>query len=116
MKFFFFAITILLVFPASAQDIDILSGVKIKLRDGILLNATIYKPHDLKETLPVILQLTPYISDTYHPRGIYFAKNGYVYAIVDSRGRGSSEGVFDPLIVNSGDIDPGIPGDVDPPV
>lgn len=88
---------------SSAQDIDILSGVKIKLRDGVQLNATIYKPHEQKETLPVILQLTPYISDTYHPRGTYFAKNGYVYAIVDSRGRGSSEGVFDPLIQEAKD-------------
>jgi len=97
------AITISSILPASAQDIDILSGVKIKLRDGVQLNATIYKPHEQKETLPVILQLTPYISDTYHPRGTYFAKNGYVYAIVDSRGRGSSEGIFDPLMQEAKD-------------
>ena len=88
---------------ASAQDIDILSCVKIKLRDGVQLNATIYKPHGQTEALPVILQLTPYISDTYHPRGTYFAKNGYVYAIVDARGRGSSEGVFDPLMQEAKD-------------
>ncbi len=88
---------------ASAQEIDILSGAKIKLRDGVQLNATIYKPHGQTEALPVILQLTPYISDTYHPRGTYFAKNGYVYAIVDSRGRGSSEGVFDPLMQEAKD-------------
>jgi uncharacterized protein len=87
----------------SAQNIDILSGVKIKLRDGVQLNATIYKPHEQKETLPVILQLTPYIGDTYHARGTYFAKNGYVYAIVDSRGRGSSEGVFDPFMQEAKD-------------
>ena len=105
MKFNFLiiAITISSMLPASAQDIDILSGVKIKLRDGVQLNATIYKPHEQKETLPVILQLTPYISDTYHPRGIYFAKNGYVYVIVDSRGRGSSEGIFDPLMQEAKD-------------
>jgi putative CocE/NonD family hydrolase len=105
MKYFFFAlvINIFLILPASAQEIDILSGVKIKLRDGVQLNATIYKPHEQKETLPVILQLTPYIGDTYHPRGTYFAKNGYVYAIVDSRGRGSSEGVFDPLMQEAKD-------------
>jgi hypothetical protein len=87
----------------TAQEIDILSGIKIKLRDGIQLNATIYKPHDQKEALPVILQLTPYISDTYHSRGSYFAKNGYVYAIVDARGRGSSEGVFDPFMQEAKD-------------
>ena len=49
MKNFFFAISVLLVLPVSAQNIDILSGVKIKLRDGVQLNATIYKPHEQKE-------------------------------------------------------------------
>ncbi|ULQ51762.1 CocE/NonD family hydrolase [Flavihumibacter fluvii] len=105
MKNFILSIAIIIFYlsPASAQDIDILSGVKIKLRDGVQLNATVYKPHGQKEALPVILQLTPYISDTYHPRGTYFAKNGYVYAIVDTRGRGSSEGVFDPLMQEAKD-------------
>ncbi|MEI7526643.1 MAG: CocE/NonD family hydrolase [Mariniphaga sp.] len=88
---------------ASAQEIDIISGVKIKLRDGVQLNATLYKPHDQKEILPVIFTLTPYISDTYHPRGNYFAKNGYVFAIVDVRGRGSSEGIFDPFMQEAKD-------------
>ena len=82
---------------ALCQDIDILSDVKVRLRDGIRLNATVYKPHDQKTALPVIFTLTPYISDTYHSRGTYFASHGYVYAIVDVRGRGSSEGIFDPL-------------------
>lgn len=91
------------LFSALAQDIDILSGVKIKLRDGIKLNATIYKPHDQKESLPVIFTLTPYISDSYHERGTYFAKQSYVYAIVDVRGRGSSEGIFDPFMQEAKD-------------
>ena len=53
--------------------------------------------------MPVIFTLTPYISDSYHPRGTYFAKHGYVYAIVDVRGRGSSEGVFDPFMQEAKD-------------
>lgn len=80
-----------------AQDIDILSNVKIKMRDGISLNATVYKPHKQAEPLPLIFQLTPYIGDNSHDRGVYFAKHGFVYANVDSRGRGSSEGIFDPF-------------------
>jgi len=105
MKYFLLSLTLLFnnFIPALAQDIDIISGVKIKLRDGVQLNATIYKPHEQKETLPVIFQLTPYIGDTYHARGTYFAKNGYVYAIVDVRGRGSSEGVFDPFMQEAKD-------------
>ncbi|MBY0476212.1 MAG: CocE/NonD family hydrolase [Chitinophagaceae bacterium] len=105
MKYFFFSIiiNIFLTLPASAQDIDILSGVKIKLRDGVHVNATIYKPHEQKEALPIILVLTPYISDGRHHVGTYFAKNGYVFATVDSRGRGSSEGVFDPFMQEAKD-------------
>lgn len=73
------------------------------MRDGITLNATIYKPQGQKEALPVILLLTPYISDNYHQRGVYFSKNGYVFAIADTRGRGSSEGNFDPFIQEARD-------------
>ncbi|MGE5106497.1 MAG: CocE/NonD family hydrolase [Sphingobacteriales bacterium] len=86
-----------------AQDIDILSGIKIKTRDGVQLNATIFKPHEQKEPLPLIFTLTPYIGDSYHERGTYFSKHGYVFALVDVRGRGSSEGVFDPFVQEAKD-------------
>ena len=105
MKYFFLSIVLLLNnnLSSQAQDIDIISNVKIKLRDGILLNATVYKPHEQKDPLPIIFELTPYISDSYHTRGTYFAKNGFVFALVDTRGRGSSEGTFDPLNQEPGD-------------
>jgi uncharacterized protein len=78
-------------------NFDLRWGVKVPLRDGVHLNATLYLPEDKTAPLPVIVDLTPYISDDYHARGKYFSQNGYVYAIVDCRGRGSSEGQFDPL-------------------
>lgn len=80
-----------------SKNIDLLWGVKIPMRDGIQLNATIYKP---KEHIPapVILSLTPYISDSYHARGYYFAQHGYIFALVDCRGRGNSAGAFEPFI------------------
>ncbi len=83
--------------PAEEKQVDLLWGVKIPMRDGIKLNATVYKPHDQKEPLPVIFTLTPYISDTYQERAWYFARNGYVYALVDVRGRGNSGGEFEPF-------------------
>jgi uncharacterized protein len=79
------------------QDIDLLWGVKIPMRDGVKLNATVYKPKDQKEPLPVIFIFTPYIGDTNHNRGYYFAQNGYVFAVVDVRGRGNSQGAFEPF-------------------
>ncbi len=82
---------------AVAVEIDLLWGVKIPLRDGALLNATVFKPRPQDAPLPVIFTLTPYNSDTYYPRARYFAQNGYVYALVDVRGRGNSGGSFLPF-------------------
>ncbi len=45
----------------------------------------------------MIFTLTPYIADSYLERATYFAKNGYVFALVDVRGRGNSEGPFEPF-------------------
>src|SRR5262245_2216924 len=79
------------------QDVDIQWGVRIPMRDGVELAATLYRPAHQKEPLPVVFTLTPYIGDTYHPRAMYFARHGYVFALVDVRGRGSSGGAFDPF-------------------
>ena len=79
-----------------SASIDLLWGVKIPMRDGIQLNATVYKPKGAGP-LPVILTLTPYIADTYHNEAFYFAQNGYVFVMVDVRGRGNSQGTFNAL-------------------
>lgn len=78
------------------QAIDYTWGVKIPMRDGVLLNATLYKPKDPPPT-PAIFTLTPYIADMAHKRGVFFAENGYAFAAVDSRGRGNSQGTFEPF-------------------
>lgn len=77
--------------------VEILLQQRIPLKDGIHLSATIYKPADMKKPLPAIFSLTPYIADEGQTRGIYFAKNGYIYLQVDVRGRGNSGGHFFPL-------------------
>ena len=68
-------------------------GVKIPMRDGVTLNATLYIPRDSKDPQPAVFTLTPYIGDTYLDRAFSFAGHGYVYALVDVRGRGNSGGV-----------------------
>jgi uncharacterized protein len=73
-------------------------NVQIPLRDGVRLNATAYLPRDLAASSPAIFTLTPYIAQTYHDRGIYFAAHGYPFLAVDVRGRGNSEGRFEPNI------------------
>ncbi len=86
--------------PPAATDYDIRWGVKIPLRDKVELNATLYlpkTPNGSAPKTPVIFTLTPYISDTYHARGAYFASHGYVFALVDVRGRGNSASEFEPF-------------------
>ncbi len=78
-------------------------GVKIPLRDGVELNASLYRPRGQDAALPCIFTLTPYISANYHERGMYFAGNGYVFATVDARGRGNSGGEFKPLLQEAND-------------
>ena len=51
----------------------------------------------MRNPLPVICTMTPYNADTYHDRAMYFARNGYVFALVDVRGRGNSGGRFEPF-------------------
>ncbi|HLF00449.1 MAG TPA: CocE/NonD family hydrolase [Anaerolineales bacterium] len=80
------------------QGVELIWGHRLPMRDGVELNGTVYKPEGQTKPLPVVFTLTPYISDSYHPRGMYFARNGYVFVIVDVRGRGNSGGTFEPFM------------------
>lgn len=75
----------------------------IPLRDGVQLAATIWRPSDQAKPLPVVLVLTPYITDETQERAVKFATHGYVYVSVDVRGRGTSQGRFTPLYGNGPD-------------
>ncbi len=89
---------------ATAGDaVEFQWGAKIPMRDGVKLNATVYKPREQKQPLPCVFTLTPYISQSYHERGMYFAAHGYVFLTVDVRGRGNSEGEFTPLLQEAKD-------------
>lgn len=83
---------------ADDSNVDMQWAVKIPARDGVKLNATVFTPHGQKQALPVIFTFTPYIGDSYTDRAMYFAKHGYVYALVDVRGRGNSGGEFEPFV------------------
>jgi putative CocE/NonD family hydrolase len=86
--------------PPATADYDLRWGIKIPVRDKVELNATLYLPRAKDKApskTPVVFTLTPYISDTYHARAAYFASHGYVFALVDVRGRGNSAGEFEPF-------------------
>jgi len=86
-----------------AARVDWRWGEKIPLRDGVRLQATVYTPKGQKAPAPCIFTLTPYIAQTYHERGVYFAAHGFPFLTVDARGRGNSEGIFKPLIQEAKD-------------
>lgn len=87
----------------SAAGVDIQFGVKVPLRDGVRLNATVYRPRGPEEKRPVIMALTPYIADGYYKFVLPAVKRGYVVAVLDARGRGSSEGEFTPFFQEAND-------------
>lgn len=72
-------------------------GVRIPMRDGASLHAVIYRPKRVEERLPAVITITPYIADSFHEAGIFFASEGFLFAVVDCRGRGNSEGEFHPF-------------------
>ncbi len=101
-----------LLCPASAatsdkatpkHEVDIQMGARIPMRDGVELNATLYIPRNLTQPVPSIFSLTPYNSDRFHVRGMTFARFGFVFIIVDVRGRGNSGGDFVPFAHDADD-------------
>jgi len=71
--------------------------VKVILRDGVRLSANIYRP-DSDGAFPALLMRTPYGNGgTGNGEGHFFAERGYAVVLQDTRGRGESEGVFDPF-------------------
>jgi putative CocE/NonD family hydrolase len=88
-----YTLCILLALAQAADTgVQVTWGVRIPMRDGVTLNATVYGPAATTAPLPVVFELTPYIADTYHDRGMYFARHGYRFAVIDVRGRGNSGG------------------------
>lgn len=79
------------------REIEILFNQKIPVRDGINLSALIVKPGEIKEKLPTLFMLTPYMADLNQTTAEYFAKENYVVITVDLRGRGNSEGICTPF-------------------
>ncbi len=71
-------------------------NLRIPLRDGVTLAADLVLPDRLPA--PVVVMRTPYgrSGDLQTKRADGFAKAGYCACWVDVRGRGDSEGMFDP--------------------
>jgi uncharacterized protein len=77
-------------------------GVPVKMRDGIILRADIYRPQSAGK-FPVLLQRTPYNKDDTAEMAVRAATRGYVVVVQDVRGRYTSEGEWYPFKHESSD-------------
>ena len=72
--------------------------VKIPMRDGVRLAANIFRPKG-DGPWPVIVIRTPYgKQDEKWPGGKDYASKGYLMVVRDCRGRGNSEGIWEPFL------------------
>ena len=78
---------------------------QIPMRDGVKLFLSVYTPKDASQKYPIILNRTPYSVGPYGAdafrrfRGSYegFAREGYILAFEDVRGRSKSEGKWEEI-------------------
>jgi putative CocE/NonD family hydrolase len=99
----FIAICLVSCSVANAADgvfgIDTVVDVMVPMRDGVRLATDIYRPTSsgqvLSDRRPVVLIRTPYgKADGKSSEGRYFASQGYVAVVQDTRGRYRSEGIW----------------------
>ena len=77
--------------------------VRIKMRDGVELFASVYSPKDTSKKYPIVMQRTPYSCGPYgenqFPNNIgpneTMMKEGYIVVYEDVRGRYMSDGLYD---------------------
>jgi len=82
--------------PGAEYKVTIQKAVRIKMRDGVLLAADIYRPES-EAKFPVLLERTPYNRTGESDMANELAAHGYVVVLQDTRGRYDSGGDFYPF-------------------
>jgi putative CocE/NonD family hydrolase len=78
-------------------EVEVRTEVKIPMRDGVELSANIFLPK-AEGKYPVILIRSPYgKGDAKYGDGLFYAGRGYVVVSQDCRGKGTSQGVWEPF-------------------
>jgi hypothetical protein len=85
------------------KDLYTKKEVRIPMRDGVELFVALYLPKDITKPHPILLQRTPYSVSPYgeadfttlYGLGENYAKDGYIFAFQDVRGRFQSKGHFE---------------------
>lgn len=85
--------------PKASFGATVVSGVAVKMSDGVVLKVDVSYPTDLdtgqraKGKFPVLLTQTPYLG-TSPKAGDYFVQRGYIYVTAHVRGTTVSGGAF----------------------
>jgi hypothetical protein len=87
---------------AGSCQVTVERNVPVKMRDGVVLRADIYRPKAAGR-FPVILERTPYNKLVNPDWALRVAAHGYVAVIQDVRGRYASEGNWYPFKYESRD-------------
>src|SRR5207302_6034244 len=96
-KFLLCAVMISLILAAAllraaeTYPVALQRGVPVKMRDGVILRADIYRPQ-AEGRFPVLVQRTPYNKNGGTAFGLKAASQGYIVVVQDVRGRFASEG------------------------
>jgi putative CocE/NonD family hydrolase len=78
-------------------EVDVRADVKIPMRDEVRLSANIFLPK-AEGKFPVILVRTPYgKGNEKNSDGLFYASHGYVFVSQDCRGKGASQGQWEPF-------------------
>ena len=87
-----------------AYEAETRTEVMIPMRDGVRLSANIFLPK-AHGGFPVILLRSPYGKDDVSELGevLFHVARGYVVVSQDCRGRGTSEGVWEPFVNEAAD-------------
>jgi len=91
--------------PAAEKvfEVDVRADVKIPMRDSVLLSAHIFMPK-AEGKFPVILVRSPYgKGDEKNGDGLFYASSGYVFISQDCRGKGASQGQWEPFLNEDAD-------------
>lgn len=93
---------------ALPEPADVVAGVRLErdlemaVRDGTTLRADVFRPAAADTPLPVLLFRTPYgkqmADDATYQHPAWYARQGFIVVAQDVRGRGDSDGVFEPFV------------------
>lgn len=90
----------------TSYGVDVQRNLPIRTRDGVALTTDVYLPA-VEGSYPALLLRTPYGragagTEAYaHPA--WYARQGFAVVCQDTRGRGSSDGVFEPFMYEGAD-------------